>query len=321
MNRENYDKKVLTTFNIIGCYFTNLYYNFLHRRAKRLHEKYGRSSLTDEYKKVIRVYAEDITSRETLYKEMVLELHKYYQSTTHKTCYLDDFTNRVLEHFLPEEHLGIMTDAERNFFLSKILSNIIADFTMYVSGIDALRGVIDDHINRANTRQWLNQIIDIQMLLREKLYRDFVRKGRPQTVDLETFHKMQDDRDKLMGKLKEVVAELVTVKDQLANAKKIAEHMANENQKLLAGMPPPVPVARRGRPPRPRGSPPVEPPSQPDPPADTRPPVSKLIPPGARRRVSGERVNTDAKSEQSSSSEHDREIKSNPFTDDIDTDS
>lgn len=312
MNPENYDKKVLTTFNIIGCYFTNHYYNFLHRRAKRIHEKYGRSSLTDEYKKVIRVYAEDVTNRESLYKEMVLELHKYYQSTTRNTCLLAEFTNRILSHFLPEEHLDIMTDSERDFFLSRILNNIIADFTVYVSGIEALRGVIDDHTNHANTRTWLSQIINIQMLLREKLYRDFVRKGRPQTVDLETFQKLQDDRDKLVNKLREVCAELLSVKDQLATAKKIVEHFSNENQKLLTSAPPP---ARRGRPPRP----PAVHTSPPPPPVAPTVPITQILGAGARRRASGER-SAEAKSSPSSSGGEDdaREAVPNPFTDDLD---
>jgi len=236
MNRENYDRKVLTTFNVIGCYFVNHYYNSHYRRANHLHKKYGRSSLTDEYKHVITVYNENITSKEIYYKEMVLDLHKYYQSTTRTTSLLGDFTNRILGHFLPEEHLGIMTDTERSFFLSRILGDIITDFTIYVSEVESLRGIIDNHTDRANTRKWLDRIIDIQMLIRERLYRDFVRKGRGQTVDLETFQKLQEDRDKLMDKLREVVAELVLVKTELSNAKKIVEHLTNENSKLAGGV-------------------------------------------------------------------------------------
>lgn len=245
MNRENYDKKVLTTFNIIGCYFTNHYYNNLYRKARKLHDTYGRSSLTDEYKRVIRVYSEDITAKENLYKDMVVDLHKYYQSTVRVTSLLADFTNRILTHFLPEEHLGVMTDSERSFFLWKILGNIISDFSVYIADVEILKGVIDDHMNHANTRMWLEQIINIQMILREKLYRDFIRKGRPQTVDLETFQRMQEDRDKLIAKLKELGIENISLKDQLSNAKKIAEHLSLKISQLQAQQ---QVAPKRGRP-------------------------------------------------------------------------
>lgn len=335
MNRENYDKKILTTFNVIGCYFVNHFYNSLYRRAKRFHEKYGKSSLTDEYKKVIRVYAEDATSKESLYKEMVKDLYKYYQSTTRTTIFIDVFTDRVLEHFLPEEHFGVMTDAEKNFFLHKILESIIGDFSVYVTSIGALHGVIDDHPNHANTKSWLNNIIDIQMLLREKLYQEFVRKGRKQTVDLETFQKLAEDRDKLMEKLREVVSELVMVKSELSNAKKIVEHMTNENIRL-SGL---VSSVRSSSPQQPQQSHQHQQPPQPQPRPRGRPPkatpmvvsgpsnTSNLItsnPPnpitsigGAKRRSSGE-----VSVKEPSSPSDNEEIQSsppsnNPFTDDV----
>lgn len=235
MNRENYDKKVLSTFNIIGCYFVNHYYNALYHRSKKAHERYSRSSLTDEYKKQIEIFHDECSKSRSRYTEVIRNLHNYYQTNTKfRTILLQDFINNILSHFLPDEHYGVMNDQEKSHFLHRIIIGIIRDFTIFVSEIGTLQQVIDDHTNEANPEAWINKIMDIQIIIREKLWQDFVRKGKRQTVDLETYKCMQEDRDKLFYALQESVQETCKLKNDLANARRIVEHYSLENGRLAA---------------------------------------------------------------------------------------
>ncbi len=233
MNRENYDKKVLAIFNIIGCYFVNHYYNALYYRSKKAHDRYGRSSLTDEYKKQIEIFHDECGKSRTHYTTTIRNLHNYYQTNTKfRSILLQDFISNILGHFLPDEHYNVMNDQEKSHFLHRIVNGIIRDFTIFVSEIGTLQQVIDDHANETNPEIWVNKIMDIQIIIREKLWQDFVRKGKRQTVDLDTFNRMQDDRDKLYYALQECMQETVKIKTDLANARRIVEHYSLQNGKL-----------------------------------------------------------------------------------------
>lgn len=233
MNREHYDPKILSTFNIIGSYFVDYYYNQLYHSSRRIHEKHVRSSLTDEYKRAVQIFYEECNRNKKQYTLVITRLHDYYKSTTRfSTILLQDFTNKILSHFLPDEHYSVMNAQEKSYFLQKILISIIRDFTMYVSQIDVLTQVIDDHSNRDNIQRWVNQIVDIQIRVRENLWHNFISQGKAQTVNIDLFNRMQDDRNKLWDVLNEKVVEIERLKQDLANARKIVEHYSLENARL-----------------------------------------------------------------------------------------
>lgn len=233
MNRENYDPKILSTFNIIGSYFVDYYYNQLYHSSRRIHEKHARSSLTDEYKRAVQVFYEECNRNKNQYTLVITRLHEYYKSTTKfSTILLQDFTSKILSHFLPDEHYSVMNSQEKSYFLKKIIVNIIRDFTIYVSQIDTLLQVIDDHSNRQNVQIWMNHIVDIQIRVRENLWHNFISQGKAQTVNIDLFNRMQDDRNKLWDVLQVKVAEIEQLKHDIANARKIVEHYSLENVRL-----------------------------------------------------------------------------------------
>jgi len=233
MNRENYDRKVLSTFSIVGCYFVDYYYNTLYQNSKKVLEKYSRSSLTDEYKKAVQVFREECERDKKRYTNVVTRLHQYYQMTTRlSNILLSDFQNKILSHFLPEEHYQYMSEHDKSYFLRKIIMDIIKDFTIYVSKIETLTQVIDDHGNRQNVDNWINRITDIQIRIREDIWQKFITKGQMQTINIESFNRLQEDRDKLWDALQLKMAEILQLKDELSNARKIVEHFSLENTKL-----------------------------------------------------------------------------------------
>jgi hypothetical protein len=248
MNRENYNPKILSTFNIIGCYFVDYFYNHLYHRSKKVYEKYSKidtedssarrgreRSFTDEYKKAAQIFREEVSHNSAQYKNVITRLHNYYQTTTKfSTILLVDFTNKILSDFVSDEHFPYMNQQERDYFLHKIIVNIVNDFVLYVTKIDTLCMVIDDHNNRVNVQKWIETIVNIQIRIRENLFHKFLSNGKSQTVEIGVFEKMQADRDKLWEALQIKTAEVVELKNNLANARKIVEHYSLECDRLSA---------------------------------------------------------------------------------------
>jgi hypothetical protein len=108
MNRRNYNERALSIFELIGCYFVDIYYNHLYLTSKENNRLYGKSgSITDEYKNAVKAYLKGLQSNEKYYKKTVTGIHTFTQTYTRFTSItLVEFVNLILEQYLPQEHFS-----------------------------------------------------------------------------------------------------------------------------------------------------------------------------------------------------------------------
>src|SRR5581483_6131165 len=226
---KNYNPRVISMFEIIGCYFVDVYYNHLYLTSKDNYQMREKSpSLTDEYKSAVRAYKIGVSSDERYYKKTITGLHNYVQTCTKYTSIsLTEFVNLVLEQFLPEEHFAVLNEGDRSFFLQHIIKTIIENFTRELldpkSGLMTL--VIDKHTVDDNIAVWKDKFKDVQIMLRENIFAEF-------TVGRESEKADQRVVERLWKQLEDTLAAKCDLEGKLENAKKIAEVLYRENADL-----------------------------------------------------------------------------------------
>ena len=198
MNRENYDPKVISTFEIIGSFFVDAFYNDLYLKAKDKVKLESRSrSLTDAYKYYIEAYMYGIKSNKEHYSGVIKNLHKYYQVNTryfNGGLVFSDFENKILSQFIPPEYYQHLNEREKDSSLCMIITETICNFGVKVCDIRYLSLIIDDHKNEMNVRVFQDIIIDVMIMIREKYFNLFAKKihQKNDKVPIEIVEKMKE---------------------------------------------------------------------------------------------------------------------------------
>jgi hypothetical protein len=196
VTRVNYDPKILSVFEIIGCYFVDTFYNSLFLKAREKAQIDGARSITDAYKSNIINYLRGVKNDTNLYKHVVKQLCEYFSSATrYSTITFGEFEDKTVRCFIPHEYFNDLTERDKDSILNVIVLRIVEDFSIKVIKQEYLKMIIDDHSNRGNIEVLKNVIIDIMVLIRESYFERFMKKivdnGRSDRdkVDVELVHK------------------------------------------------------------------------------------------------------------------------------------
>lgn len=181
-DRKNHDPKLISTFEIIGSYFVDVFYNSLYLKAKEQVISGNGSSITDVYKNNILAYTNAIGTRRDLYYSAVKSLHEYFQANSaYTTIIFSDFEDKVLCQFIPLEYYSDFTDKHKDSTLHNIIIRSVGDFAMATLEPSIFCKIIDDHMNRANVRYLQDKLVDIFILQREEYFTRFVQERTKHT--------------------------------------------------------------------------------------------------------------------------------------------
>ena len=201
---QNYSPKIIDMFEILGCYFVDIYYNHIYISAKNRFKQQGPNgseSLTEEYKNSIFAYMKAIKNDKRCYLKTIQGLHTYFQNTTRfSTISLSEFIYKLVNLFVPEEHHSLMSEKDRDFFLNFIITNMTTEFGAIILQNDKLKMVIDDHTNRNNITLWTAEIVNVQILEKEKIFTHFVNKisQRSDKIPIEVVNGLKNNFGKVL---------------------------------------------------------------------------------------------------------------------------
>ena len=203
MNPDKYSAKTISIYEIIGTYFVDVYYNHLYISARDRYKGQNNvtNSITDEYKNAIIAYVKGIKEDKNYYIKTIKGIHEWFKvNTRFSTIGLSDFIDKFLEEFIPKEHFENLNDKEKEFFLNKIVTDIVIEFSHNVISPDKLSMVIDDHKNSDNIAMWKHNIINIQIMEREKIFSLFMKKitERSEMVPIDLLERLKNEFGKLL---------------------------------------------------------------------------------------------------------------------------
>lgn len=172
---RNYDRRILMTFDIIGSYFIDVFYNDLFLKAKDALKNGRAKSLTDAYRNNVITYMKGVAENAQVYVGLTTKLHQYYHTMAkHNTTTLSDFEDRILSQFIPPEYYGDFTNKNKETALREIIVKAVNQLAEIVLEPRMLGKIIDDHLNETNV-SWLQEtVIDIFISQREEYFTRFV---------------------------------------------------------------------------------------------------------------------------------------------------
>jgi hypothetical protein len=238
--KANYNKRALSTFEIIGSFVVDLYYNHFYQEAKRLHTEGRSASITDGYKHAIKAYIRSLGKPES-YRKTIVGIHKYYYTTTRfTTISFSDCIDDITKHFVPDEFFEATSNKQRDNILRTVLTNSIKQFSSDVLCSNILDTLIDNHSDTFIVRNMQDKMVQALMFEREKMFqRIFNVQNKPSGGGgFDVIMKMKAEMIKLVkknhlmatkyDKLKEKTLELLNKLHEQSAELKALQEPANE---------------------------------------------------------------------------------------------
>lgn len=233
--------KIAQTFEIIGSYFCDIYYNHLYLSAKskkknndasNSNKSHSLQSITDEYKQAVVAFGYAIKKDKNHYSKSVTGMYRFYQTySKFSTMTLNQFIDMLLEIFVPPDYYNQMDSRNRDQLLVKIVIALIDNMCIFVTRPDILQLIIDKHGNTANIAMLQDHAIETLINERDKIFSMFVSANvSPEQeivsklkasikdilqskVKLESENKSLKQRVTLLeSKIKELAKELITAR-------------------------------------------------------------------------------------------------------------
>ena len=194
--KSKYDRKVLETIDVIGCYFIDLFYNDLFLKAKHAFNTGHSKSLTDTYRSHIIWFMRGIADKPKNYIEVMKKLLEYYNNATRTiTSTLNELENKILSQFIPPEYYQDFTNANKEQVLHDIIIKAVNQLGEVALETSMLGRIIDDHMNQGNVQLLQEKLTDIFISLREEYYSKFVNEisktNGNKTVSRDQFKKLK----------------------------------------------------------------------------------------------------------------------------------
>jgi DNA primase len=194
----HYDRKIITMFGVVGGYFVGHFYNNLYITANNRNKiKDASKSITDEYKNVVKTYMYGVKHNSDYFGKTIKGVHAYYQQQTkYTTISLIEFLDNMLGCFVPEEYFADLKEADKEFFINKIIVGCVMELGTKILTFDKLSMIIDQHSDRDNIRLLQDDMIEIFSDIREQIFNQFTRqltgKKKVETVDVNIANKLKD---------------------------------------------------------------------------------------------------------------------------------
>lgn len=221
VDRSKYDAKTITTYNVLGAYIVNLYYNHFYIEATKMKNDKKVPSITEGYKHVMFRWLSVMDSTLKTYqpkhfKRLLDELKNYFaEHTSFETLTISEFIDRITSEMVPHNIHKSMDNNQKQIILRNILIRAYNAFTSAVVK-EFMVLIIDNHEETANIVVLKDKILEIFLFEREQLYQKFIdssagRSGS-EKVDRTLVTRIQESAKKYVEenkKLKEMLTELI----------------------------------------------------------------------------------------------------------------
>jgi hypothetical protein len=168
--RGNYSKRALSTFEIVGSFIVDLYYNGFYQEAKKIRIEGRVESITDGYKHAIKAYLNSFENPES-YRKTIVGIHKYYYTTTRfESISFSECVNEIVKHFIPDDFFDSTTNQQRDGILRMVLMNSVKQFSSDVLCSNLLDTLIDNHSEQGIVRRMQDKMVQALMFEREKMF-------------------------------------------------------------------------------------------------------------------------------------------------------
>jgi len=231
----NHDPKVISVFEIVGSYYTDVVFNHVYASARA--NLAGGASITDGYVHGIQAFVLGTKNDERCYADVVQGIHKYFGMTTRYTALsFADFVDRIVGACVPEEYFRQFAPQDKDELLSSILCDLVSNLAAFATKPEILRRIIDEHDRSPMTTIRMLQDAAVNALIakRASLHNKFLRKAgqaRDQ-VPMDMLDDMKRALRRLAKEKAEAVARAEDAEEALADLKSTLRESKTREAKL-----------------------------------------------------------------------------------------
>jgi len=223
----NQDPAIVSIFEVIGAYFTDIVFNHLYSVASQ--KAAGGNSITDCYLQNATAYTIGVKNDERCYREVVENVHRFFTDrTAYTTISFGGFVDRIVGACVPAEYFKQLPSQEKDELLSSIICQLVSDLAAYATTPDMLQRTIDrrSEPGMAPTAIRMMQDVAVSSLLtkRQTLHNKFLR-SVGQSTGLVSLDAVED--------LKRALRRVVKEKAEAVAAAREAEAMIDSLRRKL----------------------------------------------------------------------------------------
>lgn len=156
-NFSNYDPKIVSIYEIISAYFTDILFNHVYLMAKNSKS----TQYIDEYVKNVKNYVTGLKTNIEYYKKCIQEIHQYFLKNVGRK-YMDlklvDFVSRVISLSIPIDQYSKLSNSDKEDIFSNIITELIANMGAFVTTPDMVQAIVTNHTK--NTKVTIRSIQD-----------------------------------------------------------------------------------------------------------------------------------------------------------------
>jgi hypothetical protein len=171
---SNYDPKIITIYEILGSYFTDILFNHIYLTSKNT------KNVIDEYVKNVKNYVSGLKNNIEYYNKIVKEIHQYFLKNVGKKFTDLTFANfiyRIVSISVPEDHYSQLTHSDKEDIFSNIVCELIAHLAAFVTTHNMLQLIIVQHTKNSKTtiRSIQDSAVNFLIEKRALLHNKFVK--------------------------------------------------------------------------------------------------------------------------------------------------
>lgn len=214
---------------VVGSYFTEIFYNVLYLDTKKIFDVSKEQSLTDLYIDKINDYVKLVKTDDHTYKSMVKSLYEYFKKTTpNKSISFNTFVDIIVRVCVPEQYFAKFRHDDKDGTLSMILLHGLEELSLYCIS-DGLPFIIDKRPNSYKPIQ--DRALATLIVYRQTLMNEFYssRSRDPEASN----KKIISSQNKKIKELEKYIEELEAENEDLQGANEEFEKENRKQEKII----------------------------------------------------------------------------------------
>ena len=179
LDKKTYLPKTLSTYQVIGAYLVDIYYNHLYNEGIKFKDSGKFETITDGYRYAIYVFIQTIDVKSPSYKpkyytQLLIGINEFFTiHTSFSTLSLTDCIDKITKEFIPDDYYSSLDKDQKRNILRGVLTNVIKEFSKYIVS-ETINFIIDNHSDVSNVELLKDKLVDLFIIEREAMYMKFL---------------------------------------------------------------------------------------------------------------------------------------------------
>jgi len=221
----NEDKNTIYLFEVIGSFFTDIFFNHIYVNAKIKLPK--EASLLDEYIKKIQLYLIGIKNNKKCYLNVMHNLLTYYNNITESSISYSVFINLIINRIIPNNFIEQLTDFNKQELVSNIICDLVSNLALYIATPNIIKHVIEEHTIHPEDTIRILQDYSIHILITKKI--NILNKFLKETGEIQD---TTDNPSYAIIELKKIIKQLLYEKNELIEEQSILKKQIEKSKKV-----------------------------------------------------------------------------------------